>query len=79
MSNTLNICCDDCKVVLWYGQSSNGNSYAYQVGSTTPLVEFLLDHSNHKLHSYDDSSGDSSGFCSDDYLELEIEAYKDKK
>lgn len=79
MSNTYNICCDDCKIVMWFGQSSNHENIAYRGNNKEPLVEFLLEHAGHRLHSFSDYAGDMSETDSSAYAEVSYRDYfKDK-
>lgn len=58
LSRTYSICCHDCRVELWVGQSPDGKPerfYLYRdVAVMTKLAEFLMGHKGHRLGFDDD-------------------------
>lgn len=59
MSRTYSICCHDCRIELWIGQSPNGKPerfYVYygDMNVMGKMAEFLIDHKGHRLGFDDD-------------------------
>lgn len=67
MSVTMDIFCDDCKEVYWYGQRDNATPDE-RMYSPKLMLRFLAKHRNHKLHTEVDNE---TSVDSDDYTAFE--------
>lgn len=66
MSNTMELCCNDCKESYWYGQTTQGKPYLY-TDKDNNFAKFMDKHMYHNVHLENSYGGEHSRYDTSDY------------